>query len=150
MKRRKPYVAEFKQEAVKLVTAQGMGVTHIARDVDVRLDTLHRWLRHARSAANPPTTDGVSRADVAQLKRENEQLRMERDSVQKARASFRGCHTEAEVPMCGSPREHVPGYDAMPSAWGRPQWVVCLETPSEQFTHPKGRYADDPHPNHFS
>ena len=39
MKRRKPYAEEFKQEAVRLVTEQGMGVTQVARDLDVSLDT---------------------------------------------------------------------------------------------------------------
>lgn len=85
MKRRKPYAEEFKQEAVKLVTEQGMGVTQVARDLDVSFDTLHRWLRQARSATNPATTDdGVSNQEIAPLKREVEQLRMERDILKKA------------------------------------------------------------------
>jgi transposase len=89
MKRRKPYAEEFKKEAVKLVTEQGMGVTHVARDLDVSFDTLHRWLREARSATNPATTDdGVSNQEIARLKREVEQLRMERDILKKALGIF--------------------------------------------------------------
>lgn len=89
MKRRKPYAEEFKREAVKLVTEQGMGVTQVARDLDVSFDTLHRWLREARSATNPATTDdGVSNQEIARLKREVEQLRMERDILKKALGIF--------------------------------------------------------------
>jgi transposase len=84
MKRRKPYAEEFKQEAVKLVTEQGMAVTQVARDLDVSVDTLHRWLREARSATSSTTSEGSSSAELARLRRENEQLRMERDILKKA------------------------------------------------------------------
>jgi transposase len=88
MKRRKPYAEEFKQEAVKLVTEQGMAVTQVARDLDVSVDTLHRWLREARSATSSTTSEGSSSAELARLRRENEQLRMERDILKKALGIF--------------------------------------------------------------
>lgn len=88
MKTRKPYSEAFKQEAVKLVTEQGMGVTHVARDLDVRLDTLHRWVRAARSASTPHVDASTSSAELARLRREHEQVRMERDIVQKALGIF--------------------------------------------------------------
>ena len=88
MKTRKPYSEEFKQEAVKLVTEQGMGVTQVARDLDVSLDTLHRWLRAARSTSTPPVDASTSSAELARLRRENEQLRMERDILKKALGIF--------------------------------------------------------------
>jgi transposase len=88
MKRRKPYAEEFKQEAVKLVTEQGMAVTQVARDLDVSVDTLHRWLREARSATSSTTSEGSLSAELARLRRENEQLRMERDILKKALGIF--------------------------------------------------------------
>jgi transposase len=88
MKRRKPYAEEFKQEAVKLVTEQGMAVTQVARDLDVSVDTLHRWLREARSATSSTTSEGSSSAELARLRRENEQLRMERAMLKKALGIF--------------------------------------------------------------
>ena len=84
MKRRKPYAEEFKQEAVRLVTEQGMGVTQVARDLDVSLDTLHRWLRATRQAASATIEAPSQAAERARLKREVEQLRMERDILKKA------------------------------------------------------------------
>ena len=88
MNRRNPYAEEFNQEAVKLVTEQGMSVTQVARAVDVRVDTLHRWLREARSVTNSTTSAAASSAEVAQLRRENEQLRTERDILKKAMGVF--------------------------------------------------------------
>jgi transposase len=88
MKRRNPYAAEFKQEAVKLVTEQGMGVTQVARDLDVSVDTLHRWLREARSATNSISPEGSTSAEVARLRRENEQVRMARAILKKALGIF--------------------------------------------------------------
>jgi transposase len=88
MKTRKPYSEEFKQQAVKLVTEQGMGVTQVARDLDVSVDTLHRWLRVARSASTPPVDASTSSVELARLRRENEQLRMERDILKKALGIF--------------------------------------------------------------
>lgn len=108
MKRRKPYAEEFKQEAVKLVTEQGMGVTQVARDLDVSLDTLHRWLRAARSPATP-AADAGSNTELARLKRENEQLRMERDILKKRSASSRGYLSDTELRLYCRPREQLPG-----------------------------------------
>jgi transposase-like protein len=42
MKSRKPYPEEFKQEAVKLLTEQGMSPSQVARDLGIGLDTVHR------------------------------------------------------------------------------------------------------------
>lgn len=94
MKRRKPYAEAFKQEAVKLVTERGMGVIHVARDLDVSLDTLHRWVRAARSASTPPNDASIASAERARLRRENAQLRMEREILKKALGIF------SRMPQC--------------------------------------------------
>lgn len=88
MKRRKPYSEEFRQEAVKLVTEQGMAATQVARDLDISIDTLHRWLRAGRVAAAHPTDLPSPNAELARLRRENDQLRMERDILKKALGIF--------------------------------------------------------------
>jgi hypothetical protein len=66
MKRRKPYSEEIRQEAVKLVTEQGLAATQVARDRDISSDALHRWLRAAPdmyttfAAVICPTIDRLS------------------------------------------------------------------------------------------
>jgi transposase len=83
MKPRKPYPMEFRQEAVKLVTEPGMSRTQVARDRGIDPDTLRRWLQIGTAAATGD--DGQARpAELVRLRRENEQLRMERDILKKA------------------------------------------------------------------
>lgn len=87
MNARKPYPEEFKQEAVKLVTEHGMRPSQVARDLDINIDTLQRWLRLATSSL-PAAGAAPSAAERARLRRENEQLRMERDILKKAIGIF--------------------------------------------------------------
>lgn len=88
MTTQKPYADECKQEAVKLVTEQGMSVTQVARDLGISLDTLHRWLRAARSATNPVPATRMPPVELARLRRENEQLCMERAMLKKGLGTF--------------------------------------------------------------
>lgn len=85
----KVYTAEFKQEAVQLVTDQGMSRARVARDLGVSVDTLARWIRAATPL--PAVAEGApssTAADLARLRRENEQLRLERDILKKALGIF--------------------------------------------------------------
>jgi transposase len=150
MKRRKPYAEEFKQEVIKLVAEQGISVTHVTRDLDVSLDTLHRWLRQARSAASPATPVGISSGELARHKRENEQLRTKRDILKKRSACSRGCHTNAAVRVRRRPSEYVPGYDAVPGVGGSASWLLSLETPAEEQACRAGCHADHTQYDHFS
>ena len=92
MKRsRKPYPDEFKQEAVRLLKEQRLPRSQVARDLGIDPETLRRWARElspdstgAQSTSAPP----VSAAELAHLRRENEQLRMERDILKKAIGIF--------------------------------------------------------------
>ena len=43
--KRKNYTAEFKREAVRLVTEQGCSMSQAARNLDVNINMLRRWKR---------------------------------------------------------------------------------------------------------
>ena len=88
MGRRISYSDEFKQEAVRLVTEQGMRPSQVARDLGVGADTLRRWRHELAPAAEPASGLLPPAAEVAQLRRENEQLRLERDILKKALGIF--------------------------------------------------------------
>jgi transposase len=102
MKRsRKPYPAEFKQEAVRLLKEQRLPGSQVARDLGIDPETLRRWARElspdTTGAQDTVTAPAVSAAELARLRRENEQLHMERDILKKPSASSRGCRNESEV-----------------------------------------------------
>jgi len=87
---RRTYTLEFKQEAVLLVTQQGVSVSEAARRLGVHSNLLRTWKNSfdpARSPASPrqPT---VLEAEVTRLRAENERLRMEREILKKATAFF--------------------------------------------------------------
>ena len=92
MKRsRKPYPAEFKQEAVRLLKEQQLPRSQVARDLGVDPETLRRWARELSpdsADAQNTSAPAVSTAELARLRRENEHLRMERDILQKAIGIF--------------------------------------------------------------
>ena len=89
---RSTYTAEFKLQAVKMVTDQKLSVAQVARRLDVGENLLRTWKQafEERGAAafpghgNPaPVEDELRR-----LRAENARLRAERDLLKKAAAYF--------------------------------------------------------------
>jgi transposase len=91
---RRTFSAEFKAEAVQLMRArraQGVSLTQIGRDLDVRPNLLWAWAREAdgRRAPDAPGERGESLAEeVRRLRREVAVLRQEREFAKKAAAFF--------------------------------------------------------------
>jgi len=87
---RRKYTPEFKDEAVRLVNDSGRPIAEVARDIGVNEGTLGNWVtvwRSEHAGEDPPL--GISeRAELAQLQRDNQTLRMEREFLKKAAAFF--------------------------------------------------------------
>ena len=86
------YTKEFKEEAVKMVTEARLSIPEVARRVSVSKSTITYWVKLAKEGTL--SNDGKQRAvtaeqmEVTRLKRENAELRMERDILKKAAAYF--------------------------------------------------------------
>ena len=88
--RNKAYPQEFREQVVKLVQADGQTVSEIAREFEISTDSVRRWLKQAKRNAGS-RQDGLSTSDrkeLAQLRRDNRWLRMEREILAKAAAWF--------------------------------------------------------------
>lgn len=96
---RRTFSAEFKAEAVHLVRsrrAQGVSLTQIARDLDIRPNLLWAWARqldHREAGRGERATGRASRGEsleeeVRRLRREVAVLQQERDFAKKAAAFF--------------------------------------------------------------
>jgi transposase len=89
---RRQFSREFKVEAVKLVTEQGVAVAQAARDLDVHETRLRAWMREL--ATDPQQAfpgRGVMKPDAAEidrLRKEVAKLKLERDILKKAAAYF--------------------------------------------------------------
>ena len=90
MLERKIYSPEFKAEAVRLVRERGVAATQAAKDLGVHYNVLCKWVRKAAPATKGPAIVGgdAEQAELIRLRRENAQLRAERDLLKKAAAYF--------------------------------------------------------------
>ena len=85
--KRKNYTAEFKREAVRLVTEQGYSMSQAARNLDVNINMLRRWKRQINEQGQD-AFPGKGRLlpdqeELYRLREENKRLRMERDILKK-------------------------------------------------------------------
>jgi len=86
---RSSYTPEFKDEAV-LVLESGRPIAQVARELRIHDGTLGNWVARYRDA-NPVSESPLSlseRARLAELERENRQLRLDNEFLGKAAAFF--------------------------------------------------------------
>lgn len=91
-KKQKQYTKEFKLEAVKLVTDQGLKVSEAAKDLGVSYPSLASWVKQYQKDAKKafPGKGKLSAEDdkVRQLEQQVKRLTMERDILKKAMGYF--------------------------------------------------------------
>jgi transposase len=85
--RRRKFSPEFKAEAVRLVESSHAPIATIAQQLGIARGMLSRWVDAARPAPREPIPED-ERSELARLRRENLQLKMERDILKKATAFF--------------------------------------------------------------
>ena len=86
-KARRSFPPEFKQEAVDLYRRSGKSGCQVARELGIPQPTFNRWMRHV--AGVPQGSNSfLATEELKVLRREVEQLRMERDILKKAVAFF--------------------------------------------------------------
>ena len=87
---RRQFSDEFRAGAVRLVLEEGKTVGAVARELDLTPSALGFWVRQARADRTKGKTGLTTeeRAELASLRKENRQLRMERDILKKAAAFF--------------------------------------------------------------
>jgi len=90
MSNRRTYDRQFKIDAVKLLKESGKTASEVANNLGIKCDLLSRWKNEfANETKKAFTGKGNPRdEEVARLKKENADLRMERDILKKAMAIF--------------------------------------------------------------
>lgn len=85
---RNPYPAEFRDQIVSLARA-GRSVESLAREFEPCTATIHGWVRQAAADdGDSPELTSDEREELRRLRRENKQLRQEREILSKAAAWF--------------------------------------------------------------
>ena len=87
---RRQFTGEFMAGAVRLVLDEGKTIGAVARDLDLTPSSLANWVRQAQADRTKGRTGLTTeeRAELAILRKENRELRMERDILKKAAAFF--------------------------------------------------------------
>ena len=85
---RRKYTQEFKQDAVALVIEQGYSISQAARSLDISDAILRRWKRDFEDQTNGDALSPDEREELKRLRRENRELKMEKEILKKASAYF--------------------------------------------------------------
>lgn len=88
MTRRKmrSYTVEFKKEAVALVTEQGYSVAKAASSLGITDKLLYNWKAKFEAEQSGACLNTDERAELLKLRKENKELRMEKEILKKASA----------------------------------------------------------------
>lgn len=84
----KTYTKAFKEEAVALVTDQGYSVPEAAQSLGVRANLLYGWKQQFEDKQSGAVLADDERSELLKLRKENKQLRMEKEILKKASAFF--------------------------------------------------------------
>ena len=90
-KKRRKHSAEFKAEAVKHYHETGQSLAAIARNLGVSASCLTKWVKQAEIDAGRGRDGALTteeKQELSRLRKENRELRMEREILKKATAFF--------------------------------------------------------------
>jgi transposase len=92
---RRSFTDEFRAGAVRLVIEEGKSVGQVARELDLTESALRNWVDRARAdrgKGRPGVLTTAEREELTRLRKENRELRMDRDILKKAAAFFAKSH----------------------------------------------------------
>lgn len=88
---RRTFTAEYKAEVVALVKKSGKTAERIARELGLTSSSVRKWVKDADAEferGNRKPTGESEREELLRLRKELQQVRMERDFLKKAAAFF--------------------------------------------------------------
>lgn len=90
-RQRRKFSDEFKAETVQLIRSTGKSIAEAARDLDLSETAVRNWVRDAEIESGRGPEGALTKAErdeLRHLRKENRQLRMEREILKKATAFF--------------------------------------------------------------
>lgn len=88
---RRKFTDEFKAGVIRLVLDEGRTAGAVARELDLTESAVRVWVARAEADRTKGRSGGLTtaeREELARLRKENRQLRLERDILKKAAAFF--------------------------------------------------------------
>lgn len=84
----KQYPKEFKEEAVRLVVEQGYSVSEAAKSLGITTTLFYKWKDKIEAERSGVVLESDERDELKRLRKENKELRMEKEILKKASAFF--------------------------------------------------------------
>ncbi len=84
----KQYTKEYKEEAVALVRERGYSVPEAAKSLGIASNMLYRWKVQIESRLKGKSLSEDEREELKRLRKDNKNLRMEKEILKKASAFF--------------------------------------------------------------
>ena len=85
---KKRYTEEFRQQAVSLVREGKRPASEIAKELDIKTNTLYTWLQKSNKASSSGSCSPDLLAENKRLKKELAQSNLEKEILKKAAAYF--------------------------------------------------------------
>jgi len=81
---RRRFDSDFKEGAVQIVLDTGRPIAEVARELGVNEGTLGNWVNQYRARQVPGAVSEDERAELNRLRKENGELRMQRDVLKRS------------------------------------------------------------------
>jgi transposase len=82
--KRRKFDQDFKDGAVRIVLESGRPIAEVARELDVHEGTLGNWVNKAKASMQPGALSESERDELNRLRKENAELRMQRDVLKRS------------------------------------------------------------------
>jgi transposase-like protein len=90
-RKRRKFTAQFKADAVRLVTSGGKTIAEVTKEFDLTETALREWVKRAEADAGRGAADALTtteRAELLDLRKRLKRAEMERDILKEATAFF--------------------------------------------------------------
>jgi transposase len=85
---RRKFTDEFKAETVKLIRESGRTVGSVSKELSLTETAVRSWVKQAEASGTTSELQPDERAELRRLRKENHELRMEKEILRKATAFF--------------------------------------------------------------
>ena len=90
-RKRREFTDQYKAEIVESVRTSRKAVTHLAKDLDWPPNSIASWVRQSKASTGANQEASISadeKAELLRLRRDNRELKMERDFLKKIAGFF--------------------------------------------------------------
>ena len=121
---RRSFTDDYKTGAVRLVLDEGKTVASAARDLGLTESSLRNWVEQARADRTKGKTGltTAEREELARLRKDVRELRMERDVLKKAAAFFARDHT-CDIRVDPDGEGQLPPHETLSLAGRHAEWA---------------------------